>query len=542
MRAVTTAEMRELDRITIEELGVPGEVLMERVGYEVAKVARRIILANKDDMPFVQIFAGRGNNGGDAFVAARVLDEMGFRVGLLLAGDVGDVDGDAGTHFDALEKTDVDVREFTSEDEWSVLLNAPQFAGTLLIDGLLGTGISGPARGVVAAAIDVINSYSKHAPVVSIDVPSGLNSDTGVAEGKVVRADVTVTIAAPKLGLLLPGALEVVGNVEVVDIGIPPEVKDSETDLIDLITGDDVGEIMNRRDQTSHKGCHGHVLLIGGAPGFSGAIAMAAMAALRSGAGLVSVLVPESISAIVAGLVPEAIVHTGAVNSCGSLKGDSLDVCGWGSLGAVGEDAPRMAKPPHGCLGSVFSSILVGPGMTTHRDGAEILRKVLESSVENIVLDADALNILASMPELMIKRRGGIIMTPHPGEMARLLELDTKDVQKDRFAAARDAAERFGTTVVLKGAGTLVVNEKEIIHINLTGNPCMATGGMGDVLAGLMAGIVAQGYSVFNSACAAVYIHGSAGDFVAREVAQSGITATDVIKKLPYVLRNVIGR
>ncbi len=193
-------------------------------------------------------------------------------------------------------------------------------------------------------------------------------------------------------------------------------------------------------------------------------------------------------------------------------------------------------------MGSVFSAILVGPGMTTHADGSELLQKVLESSVGKIVLDADALNMLAKSPELMVEGREGVILTPHPGEMARLLGVDTAAVQKDRFVAARDAAERFGATVVLKGAGTLVVNEEEVIHLNLTGNPGMATGGMGDVLAGLMAGIAAQGYSVFDAACVSVYIHGHAGDLVAQEFSQSGMTATDVIKKLPAVLKYVVGR
>jgi NAD(P)H-hydrate epimerase len=521
MKSVSAAEMRELDRRTIEEFGISGEILMQRAGLGVAEAAMHFAAASKQE-PLVQIFAGKGNNGGDAFVAAYCISRMGCEVEVLFAGDSAAVSGDALTHLNRMREEGIELRELATADEWNELLAMPQLAGTVLIDGLLGTGITGSARGPVASAIDVINRFSRHAPVVAIDIPSGMNADTGIAEGSCVIADLTVTMAMPKRGLLEPCALDYVGRLEVIDIGIPEELSAEIDSPVELITESDIEKLFARRRGTTHKGSYGHALIIGGSPGYAGAVAMAAMAALRSGTGLVSMLVPETVAATVAGLVPEAMVHAGKTNPAGSLAHDAID--GWG----------------HDIR--LFSSILIGPGMTKHSDGEALVRQVAALRDTTVVMDADALNILSDIPGILTGSHENIILTPHPGEMARLLKSDSASVQNDRFTAAIKAVEKFGTTIVLKGAGSIVAQNDKPLHINMTGNPGMATGGMGDVLAGLMTGLAAQGLSPFDAARAAVYVHGRAGDSAVLEGSQHSLISTDIIKELPTVLRTLVGR
>ncbi|MBT3193588.1 MAG: NAD(P)H-hydrate dehydratase [Verrucomicrobia bacterium] len=522
MKTVLTAEMQELDRRTITEFGVPGEVLMDRAGYGVADVARHLARTCGFGDVLVQLFAGRGNNGGDAFVAARYLKKMGFEVEVFFAGEASAVRGDALKHLLQMRADGIELRELATLDEWGQLQATPQAAGDILIDGLLGTGITGPARGPVVGAIQVINTFARRGLVVAIDVPSGLNADSGVADGDVVAADVTVTMGMPKRGLLEPCAVDVVGNVETIDIGIPEALTDPIRSPAELITIEDVSRALGRRARTSHKGSYGHVLLVGGAPGYAGAIAMSAMAAVRSGVGLVSVLTPESVTAVVAGLVPEAMVHAGEANAAGSLSAAAL-------------------KPLEHELNR-FDAVLIGPGMTAHPDTAVLVGEVLQSEIPSVILDADALNVLATTPGLIPADREGIILTPHPGEMARLCERTVASVQEDRFAVALSAAEQFGATIVLKGAGTVVAGKDSPLCVNLAGNPGMATGGMGDVLAGLMAGLAAQNMAPFDAARAAVHIHGRAGDAVARLTSQAGMAATDVIDEIPQVFRGILGR
>jgi len=428
MKSVSAAEMRELDRLTIEEFGILGEILMQRAGLGVAEAAMRFATTSKQE-PFVQIFAGKGNNGGDAFVAAYCIKEMGCDVEVLFAGDSSAVSGDALTHLNRMRSEGIELRELATVEEWQALRGMPHLAGSILIDGLLGTGISGAARGPVSAAIDVINEFSRNAPVVAIDIPSGMNADDGTVAGSCVIADLTVTMALPKKGLLEPCALNAVGNLEVIDIGIPAEFSDEFDSLAGLITESEISAMFEHRLRTSHKGSFGHTLLIGGAPGYAGSISLAAMAALRSGAGLVSLLVPQGIADVVAGIVPEAMVHSAKSNADGCFAADALD--------ASGLDL------------NSFSSILVGPGMTGHTDGINIIKGVLDLS-QPVILDADALNLLAENSDLMRGEHKNIILTPHPGEMARLLQCTAADIQADRFAAASEAAAKYEASAAIE--------------------------------------------------------------------------------------------
>lgn len=520
MKSVSAGQMRALDRQMIATGGVPGEVLMDRAGFGVAEIVRRLADTAGFHDPRIALFAGRGNNGGDAFVAARYLHEVEMDVEVLFAGDIQAVSGDALLALRKMREAGVRLQVLETMDDWDALRLSRNWWADILVDGLLGTGSRGPARGPAAGAIELINALSKQALVVAIDLPSGLDADTGTAEGDAVIADLTVTMGLPKRGLLQPDALEFVGVVEVVDIGIADELTESLPDGPELITARDVAGCFDRRPRRSHKGGYGHALLVGGGPGYSGAITLAAMAACRSGAGLISALVPASLVNTVAVRVPEAMVLGGTMTDTGSLSGEALEKM---------LDADGLSR---------FSAVLIGPGLTTHPDGYRLVAAALASGVKTVVLDADALNLVAAAPESLDGTRPGVILTPHPGEMGRLLGCAARAVEQDRFGMARHAAGQFGAVTVLKGAGTVIADGTRLA-VNLTGNPGMATGGMGDVLAGLMTGLAAQGLDPFAAAMAAVYLHGCAGDDVALAGSQAGLTALAVANAIPRVFRRV---
>lgn len=454
--------MRELDRRTIEEFGTPGEVLMERAARGLVEALLNLIQARQIKHPSILLIAGKGNNGGDAEVAHRILLEKGVSAALW---NVEEIDWPAASAHDF----------------------------NILVDGLLGTGSSGAPRGKFAEAIAFINRA--RALKVAIDIPSGLNADTGEAQGKTVCADLTVTMGLPKTGLIRSASVEYTGSVEVVDIGIPPEYIESTKgcDEAELIAKSDVQ--LPRRKRDSHKGTYGHVLLIGGAPGMTGAIAMAARAALRSGAGLVSVLTPEEVYPIVAQAAgPEVMVHP------------------FPDLGKLTTDFSKVWKKT--------TAVLAGPGMGT---SPEFVRQLVNTSPVPLVLDADALCVA---PEKIAAAKCPVILTPHPGEFKRLFGAPVTD----RWKQAREAAEITGKIVVLKGVRTVVAAPGEKLAINSTGNPGMAKGGSGDVLAGLLVGLLGQGLDPFLAAKTAVWLHGKAGDLAAAEKTESAMVATDLIE------------
>lgn len=517
MKVISTEQMRELDRYTIEDIGIYGEILMDRAGKGVADVVLNLADLSGIQNPNVLLFAGKGNNGGDAFVAARYLFKAGMSVEVLFAGELASVSGDALVHLSKMRTAGVQPLEVSTIEGWKGMISSS--VPDIIVDGLLGTGISGPAREPVATAIRLINDLSNKGMVVSIDAPSGINTDTGEAAGDVVIADVTATMAYPKRGLLEPVALEAVGSLEVIDIGIPDALAENISSDLDFITKGEVQSLFKRRSRNSHKGSYGHVLLVGGSPGYAGAIAMSAMAALRSGVGLVTILVPESVASIVATLVPEAMVHSAEMTETESLSANAIEV--WG-------------KDIHS-----FDALLIGPGMSTHRDGLHLVRKVLHTSKGTVVLDADALSVCSRQLDILRTASCPTILTPHPGEMARLKNCSVAEVQADRPGIASYMANHLNTNVVLKGAGTLIAAPDQPISINMTGNPGMASGGMGDVLAGLIAGLAAQGLSPHDAAKVAVYIHGRTGDIVAQSSSQPGMIATDLIDALPEVFADI---
>jgi NAD(P)H-hydrate epimerase len=523
MKTVSTEQMRELDRRTIEEYGVPGERLMERAGAGVARRVRDLALLRIPPIHSIRCFAGHGNNGGDAFVAARYLAAWGMDVEVWLAAFTRDVRGDALGALERLRETNVAVHEMPEAEAWQAAGLSIVPRESILLDGLLGTGTHGAPREPIASAVRCLNaSADEGAAVVAIDVPSGMDADTGEAAGDVVRADLTVTMAFPKNGLLQPRALPNVGTLEVVDIGIPAELGASFRGDRELICAADVHAMLPRRAWAAHKGTYGRVLIVGGAAGYAGAAAMAARAAVHAGAGLVSALVPETISDVVVGLVPEAMVHAGRSTKQGSLAAAALD------------DMQMDLES--------FDAVLAGPGLTQHSQSLDLVSGLLARVRSPLVLDADALNVCVQHVDRIRQAACPVVITPHPGEMGRLLGWSVDEVQSDRDAAARLAWEKTGATVILKGAGTIVRCEGSVSAVNTTGNPGMATGGTGDVLSGIVVALLSRTLRPCDAARAAVYLHGLAGDHAAWRLSETGLSATDVLAELPSAFAAVMAR
>lgn len=518
MKAITSAHMRELDKIASSEFEIPGFELMRRAGQGVATTVQYLAEKARGGDTFIQLVAGRGNNGGDAFAAALFLHEDDFEVEVLLAGSASDVRGDALRHLGKMRAAGVPLLELPTKESWTDALQDSS-TGEIIVDGILGIGVNGPPRGPIAGAIHYINTIAEDNLVVSIDVPSGLDADTGEAPGEVVVADITATIGMPKIGLLSQKAIPYVGSLEVLGIGIPAELTANYPSPRHLITGWDVRRTLRPRPRDAHKGMFGHVLVIGGAVGYAGAPILAARAALRSGAGLVSALIPSCLYGAVAGVTPELMMYPGQETPAGSLSGKNWKL--W---------RDRIQD---------FTAVVIGPGLTRHPDSVKWITNLLEESTRPMVLDADAINVLAGKPELVAAANCPVILTPHPGELARLLDCTTETIQRDREAAVLEAARRTKATVVLKGAGTLVAQEGLPLHVNLTGNPGMATAGMGDVLSGVIGGLLAQGLSPFDAACSGVFLHGRAGDNAMWRRSQAGLISGDVVDELPNAFREV---
>ncbi|MBA4388053.1 MAG: bifunctional ADP-dependent NAD(P)H-hydrate dehydratase/NAD(P)H-hydrate epimerase [Verrucomicrobia bacterium] len=523
MKLVTSKQMRELDRETIAGFGVSGEELMDRAGLGVAKTVEQLAKVSGlgHNCP-VLLFAGRGNNGGDTFAAARHLKQHGFNPEVWLTMESKTVSGDSMKHFGKMMAEKVKMQELPGIRDWDDAMTAKCISGGILVDGILGTGTSGPARGPVAGAIQFINKLAGENLVVAIDVPSGLDPDTGLSEGGAVFADVTVTMGLPKTGLIEPAAIEYVGAIDLVDIGIPHELLDKVESDRELVTASDLRGLLKRRARNSHKGTYGHILIIGGAAGYAGAVSLAARAAVRSGVGLVTVLTPKSVAPVVAGCVPEAMVHSASEVQAGSFTFDCLDK--WG----------RDIND--------FDAVLIGPGMTTQDQVKLLVHRILKTCRKPLVMDADALNVCVGSVDLLQKVAGPVVITPHPGEMARLLNWTVEQVQANRFHTATTARDFTGATVVLKGAGTIIASREKPLNVSLAGNPGMAKGGMGDVLGGVIVGLVGQGLELFDAARTGVYLHNRAADNVALRSSQSGMNAGDVANELANVFREITAR
>lgn len=497
MEIVTGAQMREIDRRAIEEYGIPGIVLMENAGLRVVETIRAIC-----PQGYVVILCGSGNNGGDGFVAARhLLRERDVRVWLTAAPE--SYRGDARTNLDILCKLGVPL--FSLREAGALARLEAELAGAeLVVDALLGTGVNREVDPLLAAIIETVNRKARS--VLAVDVPSGVCADTGRILGVAVRADLSVTFALPKRGLLLYPGAAYTGRLEVVDIGIPPALLSGHG--MSLITLKKASLLLPGRPSNAHKGTFGSVLLVAGSPGMPGAAVLAARAALRGGCGLVYAATPRSVQTVVASQVAEAITVPLPENKRGRLQADAL---------------PVLREKWRSC-----HALAVGPGMTRDEEALPVLAGILRECDLPVVLDADALNLLANQPELMRERTSPTVLTPHPGEAARLLGCTPDDVQADRVGAAVELAQRFKAVAVLKGAHTVVAEPGGTVSLNLTGNSGMSTAGSGDILTGLLVSLLAQRMEPLYAAWLAVCLHGLSGDIAAEQIDESSLVAGDI--------------
>jgi len=483
------AQVREFDRIAIEEYGLAGELLMERAGEAVFAALRRIWPEAKD----ITVLAGAGNNAGDGFVVARLAREAGLSVRVLQPGDPGRLRGDARRHAERYATTGGLRLPFEGLPERT----------DLIVDALFGTGLDRPVEGRWADSIRAANAH--RAPIIAVDIPSGLNADTGAVMGEAVSAAATVTFIALKQGLFTGEGPQACGRILFDPLGVPPKVYARQILSARRLDWSRMTRHFGPRPRAAHKGYFGHVLVVGGNLGMGGAARLAAEAAARCGAGLVSLATRPEHAAALAAARPEIMAR--GVTSAGELE-------------------PSIERA---------SVVAVGPGLGHDDWACDLWQRVLESGLP-LVMDADALNLLAKSP----RRREDWVLTPHPGEAARLLGEATVEVQADRFAAVERLQRRFGGVVALKGAGTLIhAGGTRPPGLCTQGNPGMACGGMGDVLTGLVAGLLAQGLDPEEAAEAAVCLHGASADRAARD-GERGLLASDLLPELRPLLNPAV--
>jgi NAD(P)H-hydrate epimerase len=503
MKIVSADEIRAIDRATSERYGVPSLTLMENAGAAVADY----VLAHHGEAQRIVVFCGKGNNGGDGFVAARRLHEQGKKVQVLLLADPSDLRGDAATMSAKLPELSIAVRssEELKSDRVREILQAD-----LYVDAILGTGFKPPVRGLYADAIELINA--SNVPVIAVDIPSGADADaTGKQSGVIARADAVVTFTAPRPAHVFSQLTA--GLIVVADIGSPPEAIISNLQL-NVITARDLAPLIGPRPPDSNKGNYGHVLVVGGSLGKAGAAAMAGIAVLRAGAGLSTVATPKSVLATVAGFHPELMTEPLPETDAGTISSDAQ------------ERIEQLSKGK--------SVVAIGPGISRDAQTADLVRKLISNLQASIVLDADGLNAFEGRTAELNGKGRTLVITPHPGEMARLVGCSIADVQSNRLQVARRFAREHELIVVLKGYRTLVVQPNGEAWVNTTGNPGMSTGGTGDILTGMVAGMIAQhSKDAFAAVLAAVHLHGLAGDVMRESVGEHSLVATDLLVGLP---------
>lgn len=512
MKIATAQQIKNIDRRAIKDFGIPGPVLMENAAASVMAEMEKFF----DGLcgMRVGILCGKGNNGGDGLALARRLRIRGIAVRVALLAPFPQVAGEARVNLSILRKMDVEIKQNAGVQATADIVAWSD----IVVDALLGVGPSQPLKGVFAFAVELMNASGK--PIVAVDVPTGVDADTGAVMGSAVRADLTVTMALLKRGLVLHPGAQHAGTVRVADIGIPSEAIEKENIATSLLDHDVAWGVIGPRASDAHKGDFGHVMVIAGSPGKAGAAIMAARGALRSGAGLVSVAAAQGLVPIIQSQVFEAMCISAA---------ESID----GTIGVGAEEELLRAM-------STMSACAVGPGLSTHYETVQVVRNLIQGLTIPTVIDADGLNALAGSTEILKKVRAPLVLTPHPGEMGRLMGISSADVQKDRIGVATGFARKYNVTLVLKGAGTVIAAPNGDVFINSTGNPGMATGGTGDVLTGMIGGFLAQGHGATQAACLAVYLHGLAGDLAAKEKGEAGMIAGDLIEKIPEAIKEVI--
>ncbi len=517
MWLVTPEEMQRLDQRTIYEAKVSGSKLMERAGTGV--VTHLLKHYGPVRGKNVVVYCGKGNNGGDGLVVARLLQGKGSHLKVVLMAPYKDLSKDAKTMYQRLKKKIKPSCLLIRPNQQD--LESLTHRAHILVDALLGTGLSATLRDPYTTTITIMNRSD--AFKVAIDIPSGLQSETGAILGTAVQADLTVTFGCPKIGLYVGEAIDHAGKIEIVDIGVPPEFVEDLKPQSSLLTQDLIQTLIPRRPLSTHKGSYGHAGIVAGSSGKTGAPVLAALGALRAGTGLVTVATPQSVTAIVESKLLECMTQ------------------------ALPENPEHLIGPESEDMLSSFcqdkSALAFGPGLGVSPSTANMLAHFLPQVDAHCVLDADVLNNLASYLDVFARMKRPPVLTPHPGEMARLLSnSSSRAVNKDRIGIAKDFAINHRVILVLKGARTVIADPSGKVTICPTGNPGMASGGMGDVLTGVITGFLAQGLSPWDAARAGVYVHGLAGDRGSIHMGEAGLIASDVISAIPGALIQITSR
>lgn len=508
MYLMTAEQMRQADRKTITEFGIPEMVLMENAGQAIVSFLQETF----DDLQqkAITILAGSGNNGGDGLVAARYLHYLGIPVKVFLLAER-ELSPSAQQNYDILSRLPVKLYLLDSENSMHLFKVTVNYSD-ILIDALLGTGTSRDVTGKTEQVIEIVNRRS--CTKIAVDVPSGLNSDNGEVWGKCIKADYTVALAQPKCGHYMNKGLKYCGKVVVKEIGIPQEVYHTLKLNCSVIDETSLRFIREGRSSASHKGSYGHLLTVGGSMGMSGAVTLTAQAALRSGVGLVSCAVPKSIQMHVAVNVPEAMVNPLA----GEIRFDE----------SAAEELTALLAGKQ--------AVVAGPGMGSGEATGLMMLQILQACSCGVVADADALNAAEYWLDEVAESACQVILTPHPGEMARLTGLSVEYIQSHRLEVAQSFAQEHHVWLVLKGANTVIAAPEGQLYMNITDSPALAVAGSGDVLAGMIGAFLAQGMSPEDACCAAVYAHGCAGRLVAEQIGEVSSKAGDIVTMLPHIL------
>jgi ADP-dependent NAD(P)H-hydrate dehydratase / NAD(P)H-hydrate epimerase len=514
MKLLTADEMRSLDREAIEKYGVPGLTLMENAGRGAGEYFSRFFERLRPGP--VLIFCGKGNNGGDGYVIARHMENRGWQARLLVLAKREDIAGDARVNLDILHNSGADIVYAPDQESLEAVLPS-QCGFRLIVDAIFGNGLASEIRGHFAEAVDWINASGL--PVAAVDMPSGVNADTGAVLGRCVQAACSATFAFPKVGQMIHPAASYGGEIRTVDIGMPKMLLESVADRHVFVDVNEVRPLLPERRETGHKGTFGHLLIVAGSTGKTGAAALAAEGGMRAGAGLVTLACPLAVHDILETKLTEAM----------TVPLPDMD----GALSL-------MAFEQILALAEAKQVLAVGPGLGTSEETRVLVRRLVRACPVPMVIDADGLNALAENTQVLLERREQpVVLTPHPGEMARLTGKDVAEIQADRIGAARDFAKRFNVVLVLKGARTLTAFPDGRIRINGSGNPGLASGGMGDVLTGLIGGFIAQGLGAEDAAVLGVFLHGMAADRLAVVLGHAGMVASDILPEIPVTLHSL---
>jgi len=511
IKIMNSAEMKRVDQRTIQQVGIPGVVLMENAGLQMVKAIEE--MWQQTSPMKIAIFCGKGNNGGDGYVVARHLYNRGHKPLIILLASQDEISGDAKINLNIAVNMGIELLEVRTHQLWKKQ-KPPLKSFDLIVDALLGTGLSNPVTGFYKEIIEEINR--SEVKVASVDIPSGLSADTSEVIGPAIKAHLTVTLGCPKYAHIMPPAEEYVGKLVIADISIPKKVIEEENVRTNLIDEELVREIFPQRKANTHKGHYGHLLIIAGSEGKTGAACLAGEGALRIGTGLVTVATPQSCNPILEVKLTEVMTAPLPETTDRTIS-------------------EKAIEPTHHLLEGK-SALAIGPGLSLNSQTQYYIQQVVSTSTLPTIIDADGLNAFADCPDKLKGEGKSLVITPHPGEIARLEKMKPEEIQKDRISICRRFAQEHSLWVVLKGYRTVISSPDGEVYVNSTGNPGMASGGTGDVLTGMIAGLVAQRLPLNDALILGVYLHGLAGDLASEQMGENYLAATDILDFLPEAL------